>query len=99
MDFKMTSTSGPSISSEGLDPRRKKMLFRAWHRGIKEMDIVFGTFADAHLPTMVEEDLDTFEYLMDAPDRELFKWISGEEETPDNYRSDLLDRIITFHTA
>lgn len=91
-------TSGPALSSHGLDPRRKKLLFRAWHRGIKEVDIVLGTFADAHLPAMSEEELDLFEHLMDAPDRELFKWISGEEETPENYRSRVIDRIAAFHT-
>lgn len=95
--FNMTNMNGPNLSSDGLDPRRKKMLFRAWHRGIKEMDIVLGTFADAHLPDLNDEELDTFENLMDVPDRDLFKWISGEAETPDNYRSALLDRIVAFH--
>lgn len=95
----MVALSGPSISSDGLDPRRKKILFRAWHRGIKEMDIILGTFADAYLPTLCEADLDTFERLMDAPDRELFKWISGEEQTPDTYQCDLLNRIAAFHGA
>lgn len=95
----MANSSGPSISSSGLDARRKKILFRAWHRGIKEMDIVLGNFADAHLPTMAEADLDILEHLMDAPDRELFKWISGEEETPENYRSHVMDRITEFHVT
>ena len=95
----MSDNEGPSISSDGLDVRRKRMLFRAWHRGIKEMDIVLGTFADAHLPTMGDEDLDAFERIMNIPDRELFKWISGEAPTPDNHRSDLLDRITAFHTT
>ena len=93
----MANSSGPSISSSGLDPRRKKVLFRAWHRGIKEMDIVLGNFADANLPTMSESDLDILEHLMDAPDRELFKWISGETETPENYRSHVMDAITAFH--
>lgn len=93
----MANSSGPSISSSGLDARRKKILFRAWHRGIKEMDIVLGNFADAHLPTMEEADLDVLEHLMSAPDRELFKWISGEEETPEEYRSHVMGRIAAFH--
>ncbi|MEM8794818.1 MAG: succinate dehydrogenase assembly factor 2 [Pseudomonadota bacterium] len=91
--------NGPQLSSDGLEPRRKKLLFRAWHRGIKEMDIVLGTFADNHLTTLSDNELDVFERLMDVPDRELFKWISGEAEIPENYRSALLDRIIAFHGA
>ncbi|MEO1065785.1 MAG: succinate dehydrogenase assembly factor 2 [Pseudomonadota bacterium] len=94
-----SKTTGPTLSSRDLEPRRKKLLFRAWHRGIKEMDIILGTFADAHLPTMSDDDLATFESLMDVPDRELFKWISGEAETPPNHRSGLLDRIVSFHAS
>jgi len=94
----MAHSSGPLISSDGLDARRKKILFRAWHRGIKEMDIVLGNFADAHLPTMPEADLDLLEHLMEATDRELFKWISGEEAVPDAYRSRVFDQIVAFHT-
>ena len=93
----MVEMSGPTLSSSNLNARRKKILFRAWHRGIKEMDIVLGTFADAHLETLSDDDLDVLEHLMSAPDRELFKWISGEEPTPENYQSDIMDRIITFH--
>ncbi|MEP1442529.1 MAG: succinate dehydrogenase assembly factor 2 [Hyphomicrobiales bacterium] len=93
----MTYSSGPAITSDGLDPRRKKILFRAWHRGTKEMDIVFGTFADAHIATLSVDELDVLEHLMSAPDRDLFKWISGEEPTPANYQSDVLSQIQKFH--
>lgn len=67
-------------SSDGLDPRRKKALFRAWHRGTKEMDFVMGHFADAHIATLSETDLDDFERLLDVSDRELFAWVVGTEE-------------------
>ncbi|TBW36975.1 succinate dehydrogenase assembly factor 2 [Siculibacillus lacustris] len=66
-----------TISSDGLEPRRKKALFRAWHRGTKEMDFVFGTFADAHLAGLGEADLADFERLLDVGDQELFSWIVG----------------------
>ncbi len=36
-------------SSEGLDERRRKLLFRAWRRGVREMDLIVGRFADAHI--------------------------------------------------
>ena len=93
----MTDRAGPTITSNGLDPRRKKISFRAWHRGTKEMDIVFGTFADAHLSKLSDEELDVLEHLMSAPDRDLFKWISGEDPTPTNYQSDVLAQIQKFH--
>lgn len=67
------------ITSEGLEPRRKKALFRAWHRGTKEMDFVMGHFADAHLADMSDTDLVDFEHLLDVSDRELFAWVVGNE--------------------
>ncbi len=94
----MTLQNGPTLSSSGLEPRRKKMLFRAWHRGMKEMDIVFGKFADAHLATLSEIELTEFEHLLKAPDRDLFKWISGEENIPIEYNNNLMKKIIAFHT-
>ena len=40
--------TGSTRSSDGLDTRRRRLLFRAWHRGIKEMDLIMGRFSDAH---------------------------------------------------
>ena len=69
-----------TLSSDGLDARRKKALYRAWHRGTKEMDFVMGRFADAHIAGLSEADLADFEELLDVSDRELFAWIVGTEE-------------------
>ena len=68
------------ISSDGLDARRKKALYRSWHRGTKEMDFVMGHFADAHIADLGEADLADYEALLDVSDRELFAWIVGTEE-------------------
>jgi antitoxin CptB len=91
--------SGTMLSSEGLDPRRRRCLWRAWHRGTKEMDLVMGRFADAALPTMTDEELDEFERLIEVPDRDLFAWITGAEETPDNYDGPLFRRFKAFHVS
>jgi succinate dehydrogenase flavin-adding protein (antitoxin of CptAB toxin-antitoxin module) len=49
-------TTGTNLSSEGLDARRRRLLFRCWHRGIREMDLVLGHFADVQ---PVPENFDT----------------------------------------
>ena len=41
--------TGTQRSSADLDVRRRKILFRSWHRGIREMDLIMGQFADAHI--------------------------------------------------
>src|SRR5271163_3771159 len=71
--------SGSTLSSSALDERRRRILFRAWRRGVREMDLVMGRFADAHLPAMSEADLAEFERLLDVPDPQVFAWIMGGE--------------------
>ncbi len=78
--------------------RRRRLVFRAWHRGTREMDLVMGRFADAHAMTLNLEDLISFEALMDAPDGEIFRWITGSLPTPNNFDTALLRRIRAFHS-
>jgi antitoxin CptB len=44
--------TGSTRSSDGLDDRRKRLLFRCWHRGTREMDLILGRFADAEIATL-----------------------------------------------
>jgi antitoxin CptB len=74
--------TGSGISSEGLDARRRRLLFRAWHRGIREMDLVLGRFADAQITLLSEAELDEVESWLDIPDQQIFAWVSGQEPTP-----------------
>jgi antitoxin CptB len=85
--------SGSMLSSAALDERRRKILFRAWRRGLREMDLVMGQFADAHLPAMSEDELDEFERLMNAPDPEVLAWITGEAPTPEEFDTPLFARL------
>lgn len=90
--------SGTQRSSDGLDARRKKILFRSWHRGMREMDLLLGQFADACLDGLSNEELDTLESLMEIPDRDVLAWITGEKATPATYDSALFQKIVSFHT-
>ena len=85
--------SGNTLSSAGLDARRRRILFRAWRRGVREMDLVMGQFADANLPSLSEAELDEFERLLDAPDPELLAWITGEAPTPAAFDTPLFARL------
>lgn len=89
--------SGTTRSSEGLEPRRKKALFRAWHRGTKEMDLLLGPFADAKIGDLSDAEMSEFELLMEVPDRDLFQWLTGEAETPDNYDGPVFRAVRRFH--
>jgi antitoxin CptB len=88
--------SSSILSTATLDPRRRKLLFRAWHRGIKEMDLIFGRFADVHLSDMHDSDLDEFEMMLETSDRDLVKWFTGEESVPDVADTPLFRRIAAY---
>ena len=90
--------SGSTRTSADLDHRRRRILFRAWHRGIREMDLIMGRFADAAIGEMSDAELDDFEQLIEVPDRDLFRWITGEDATPSNYDTPTFRRIKAFHT-
>jgi len=79
-----------------MDERRRKLKFRAWRRGFREMDLLMGTFADAHLADLSEDDVTEFERLLATPDWDVFAWLVGQKPIPANFRSDLLDRLMTF---
>ncbi len=85
--------SGPMLSSAALDPRRRRILFRAWRRGMREMDLVMGPFADMNLAEMTDAELDEFERLMDAPDPEVLSWITGGAPTPAEFDTPLFARV------
>ena len=89
--------SGTTRTSADLDPRRRRTLYRAWHRGIREMDLIMGRFADAEIGALAEDELADFEALIEVPDRDLFRWLTGEAETPRNYDTDLYRRLKAFH--
>ena len=91
--------TGSKRSSAGLAPRRKKILFRSWHRGMREMDLVLGQFADAHISDLTDAELDDYELLMEVPDRDIFKWLTGEAETPANYATPVFAKVKAFHTT
>jgi Uncharacterized conserved protein len=90
--------SGTTRTSADLDVRRKRTLYRAWHRGMREMDLIMGRFADTEIGTMSDADLDEFERLIEVPDRDLLAWITGEAATPENYDSAVFRRLKGFHS-
>ncbi len=89
---------GLTSSSAGLDPRRRRLLYRAWHRGTREMDILVGRFAEAALPGMSETDVAALEVLIEAPDPDLFSWLSDGAPVPPNFDTPVFRALKAFHT-
>jgi antitoxin CptB len=79
-----------------VDARRKRLLFRSAHRGMQETDLLLGRFAERHLVTMNEEQLDRFEALLEESDNDLFNWISRRESPPPALNHDVMKMILNF---
>lgn len=88
--------TGLSRTSADLDPRRRRILYRCWHRGIREMDLVLGQFAEAEIASLSEAELDALEVIMAEEDNDLVKWVTGAAPTPDQFRTPLFDRIVSY---
>jgi antitoxin CptB len=95
----MRPSFGLSRTSEDLDPRRRRLLYRAWHRGTREMDLLLGRFADHAIADLADAELDAFEALVEMPDRDLFSWVTGTAEIPAIAAGPVLDRIIAYARA
>jgi len=90
-------TDGTGTPQQGLDIRRKRLQFRAWHRGLREVDLLLGRFADATIVSLDESELASFEILLDLPDPDVLSWIVGEADVPAEDDSPLLRRVLEFH--
>jgi antitoxin CptB len=86
-------------AGEDISMRRKRLRYRAWHRGTKEMDLILGPFADAHTEAMGGAELDRLEALMDEEDPPLLTWVMGQQEPPAHVDRDFLQHVIADHEA
>jgi len=73
--------------------RRKRLLFRAQRRGFKEVDLIFGTFAARQLSGLTDPELDQFEALLDAPDQQVYAWLTGFEAVPNLHDNAVFARL------
>lgn len=84
-------------SSAGLDERRRRLLFRAWRRGVREMDLIVGRFADDRIDKFDAAELDQFERMIEVPNAELCAWIVGNEGVPAQHDTPVVHALIAFH--
>ena len=89
--------TGTARTSAGLDDRRRRLLYRAWRRGTREMDLIMGRFADAALGRLTEAEIAELERLAEVPDPELYAWITGDLPVPDSYDHAVFRRLRDFH--
>jgi antitoxin CptB len=76
--------------------KRKKLHFRSWHRGTRELDLILGPFADAAVESLDAAELDDYERLLDLQDSDLMDWAMGAKPLPAGLDCPLYHRILAF---
>jgi antitoxin CptB len=91
MTLSMTEPAPPA-----LDTRRRRLLYRANHRGTYENDLLIGGYVSRHIATLTESELDGLEAVMDLPDTDLADWLTGRLPIPREHDSATLQAIRAF---
>jgi len=76
-----------------LENRRRRLLFRSWHRGIKELDLIFGNFVEAYGSGFDEADCLWFEALYEEQDHEILAWVTKGENVPEKWQGEMMERL------
>ena len=82
--------------AETPEIRRKRLLFRSWHRGTREADLLLGSFAEQHLAQLSDAELDQYEELLANSDGPIMDWVTGRVLPPPEQHSDVLRRLMNF---
>ncbi len=91
--------SGEITEDEALERRRRRLIYRSDHRGVKENDILLGQFAKAHLQGFDAAQLDRYEALLEESDNDIFDWVAGRAEIPAEKDSDVLRLLLAFQVT
>ena len=79
------------------DPRRKRLLYRATHRGTKESDAIIGGFFTAAVATLPDDKIAEAEVLVDEADLDLMDWVMGRTPVPERWRNTLFDGVLEYY--
>jgi antitoxin CptB len=79
--------------SASVDTRRRRLLYRATHRGTYENDILLGGFVQRHIAALHDSELAALEALLDIPENELGDWLTGRMAIPVEADTPMLRRV------
>jgi antitoxin CptB len=87
------------IDREAIEGLRRKLGFRAWHRGTSEADLLIGSFADQFLTWFGAEELRQFERLLEEDDPVIDDWITGRQRVPKEHDNRVMRLLRRFYVA
>lgn len=83
--------------NDNISIMRKRLGFRSWHRGTREIDLLLGRFADAHLPDMGQAQLDLYDRFLNNSDPDIYNWITGQEPVPPAEDNEVVAMLVKFY--
>ena len=86
-------------SAEHLKIERKRLKFRSWHRGTREMDLLLGRFADRHLDAFDGSTLRAYAALLEQPDPDIYDWVCGRGQCPEGELRPIVAALTEFHSS
>ncbi|MCU0907739.1 MAG: succinate dehydrogenase assembly factor 2 [Rhodobacteraceae bacterium] len=81
-----------TAETETREVRLKRLRIRSWRRGIREMDLILGRFAETGMADLSAADLDQYEALLEENDHDLYAWVAGRADVPARHAA-ILSRI------
>jgi antitoxin CptB len=85
--------------TDELQVDRKRLKFRSWHRGTREMDLLLGRFADGRLDGFGAEALRAYAALLEQPDPDIYDWVCGRGECPEGELRPIVAALTEFHSS
>ena len=95
----MTEAATGVETQEPTQNWRKRLTFRAWHRGTREMDLLIGSFAEKYINSFERADLAIFEEILMNNDPDVYDWITGRKNPPEELKSRVLDLLLSHSFA
>jgi antitoxin CptB len=82
--------------SDLIEKKKKRLSYRSWHRGMKELDLLIGSFADRHLAALDAAQLERYEALLEVPEPLLYDWLTGKAAPPAEHDNDVTRLLLDF---
>lgn len=81
---------------ETVEARRKRLIWRASHRGTREMDLLLGGFAKRHIDRFGTAELDELETIIGLPDQDLMGWLLGGVPVPQRQATAMFKALLAY---
>lgn len=82
-----------ALGTMDRETRLKRLRFRAWHRGVKEADLLIGGFFDAHASGWSDAEISLFEMLLEEQDVDIMAWAMGTQPVPPEYEGTIMQAL------